>query len=139
MPARLRFQRLRRMVSGHDVLLEGGQLRVVMGAPKRADWHSLMHVGGSDGAAGSSRLRGQAARMPRGAACAVNAATYGVLRYASPLRVTAPLSVAFWRCRDEGRSGKISTACGASNKGHALVWMELYGQRRVRLKTIESL
>jgi hypothetical protein len=38
---------------------------------------------------------------------------HGGLRYASPLRVTAPLSVAFWRCRDEGRSGKISTACGA--------------------------
>jgi hypothetical protein len=46
---------------------------------------------------------------------------YGVLRCALPLRVTAPLSVALWRYRVEGRSGKISTACGASNKGHDLV------------------
>jgi hypothetical protein len=35
----------------------------------------------------------------------------------SALTVTAPLSVAGGGRRDEGRPGKISTACGASNKG----------------------
>jgi hypothetical protein len=38
---------------------------------------------------------------PNGAASAVKPAS-GLLRGASPLRVTAPLSVAFWRM-DEGR------------------------------------
>ena len=31
--------------------------------------------------------------------------------------VTAPLSVAGWKRRHEGRPNKISTVCGASNKG----------------------
>jgi hypothetical protein len=55
--------------------------------------------------------------MPRGAARAVNAAKRrrAPLRYA--LTVTAALSVIGGGGRDEGRPGKISTACGASNKG----------------------
>jgi hypothetical protein len=36
----------------------------------------------------------------------------------SALTVTVPLSVTGRGGRDEGRPGKISTACGASNKGH---------------------
>jgi hypothetical protein len=55
--------------------------------------------------------------MPRDAARAVNAASAGVLRCATPLTVTAALSVAGGGRRDEGRSGKIWGASGASNKG----------------------
>jgi hypothetical protein len=53
--------------------------------------------------------------MPRGAARA-RKPRRAPLRYA--LTVTAPLSVAGRGGRGEGRPGKISTACRASNKGH---------------------